>query len=320
MTGSLRFLLISVCAISCGGPPAKWAAPVSADGPSAQCESGDAATCAALMQQANSADEFRHYGELACEHGETVACEYLGNLSFVRSRAPRRSESAAALVAQSERMYELGCKHGAWYSCVLVAESRAPNLKLMKKAKTLTEAACLEQGTHEACEMLLRSYLDAGQAEEAKDLAISGCRAFLANAMDANWSELRNSTRICEMAQQLGVPAETLLPVMRGTGTTRVPSTTLDAKRTSAKAQIPPPLAVVDQMSRRGPKRIEAEFRLCLSPQGRVSDINLTISSGFPVYDRKLFEGMQRWRYRPYLEDGKPTPVCTAVTFVYIQL
>jgi hypothetical protein len=28
---------------------------------------------------------------------------------------------------------------------------------------------------------------------------------------------------------------------------------------------------------------------------------------------------MRQWAYRPYLINGKPVPVCTAVTFIYSQ-
>jgi hypothetical protein len=26
---------------------------------------------------------------------------------------------------------------------------------------------------------------------------------------------------------------------------------------------------------------------------------------------------MNGWRYRPFVSDGKPTPVCTPITFIY---
>lgn len=313
--------LTALLVLSCGPSPApKWAVPVSPEGLSGQCRSGDAEVCARLMQQANTDEEFGHYGQLACEHGETRACEYLGNMFFVRSRSPRDSEDATRLAAQSKRMYELGCRHDAWYSCVLVAEMASADLELRKKAHALTEAACLDEGSHEACEMLTISLQDAGQFEEAKDMSTRGCRAFLSNASQADWLELRKDTRVCEMAMEFGVPAHTLLPIIDGRGLRRVPSESLDAKRTRGTAQIHPPRSVSLQMSTKGPRRAEAEFRLCLSSLGRVSDINLTISSGFPAYDRKLFEAMQKWQYRPLLTDGKPTPCCTSVTFVYFQL
>jgi hypothetical protein len=40
-------------------------------------------------------------------------------------------------------------------------------------------------------------------------------------------------------------------------------------------------------------------------------------STGFENYDQKIVQAMHDWRYRPFLHDGKPTPVCTAATFVY---
>jgi hypothetical protein len=43
-------------------------------------------------------------------------------------------------------------------------------------------------------------------------------------------------------------------------------------------------------------------------------------STGVPAYDRKLIHDMREgWRYRPLLLEGVPSPVCTAVTFIYEQ-
>jgi outer membrane biosynthesis protein TonB len=42
-------------------------------------------------------------------------------------------------------------------------------------------------------------------------------------------------------------------------------------------------------------------------------------STGFPAYDKRLVEGVRRWRYAPYRDDLGPTAVCTAVTFIYAQ-
>jgi hypothetical protein len=35
--------------------------------------------------------------------------------------------------------------------------------------------------------------------------------------------------------------------------------------------------------------------------------------------DRHIRETMQAWRYSPFLLDGAPAAVCTAVTFIYQQ-
>jgi hypothetical protein len=39
-----------------------------------------------------------------------------------------------------------------------------------------------------------------------------------------------------------------------------------------------------------------------------------------PAYDRKLVHDLREGsRYRPFVVDGVPSPVCTAVTFIYTQ-
>ena len=52
---------------------------------------------------------------------------------------------------------------------------------------------------------------------------------------------------------------------------------------------------------------------------GAVNTLNVLKSSGFPAYDQKITREMRNWRYRPYMINGKPAPVCTAVTFIYQQ-
>jgi len=42
-------------------------------------------------------------------------------------------------------------------------------------------------------------------------------------------------------------------------------------------------------------------------------------SSGFPAYDARLVDEVRRWRYTPFVIDGRPTPVCSVVQFVYNQ-
>jgi hypothetical protein len=42
-------------------------------------------------------------------------------------------------------------------------------------------------------------------------------------------------------------------------------------------------------------------------------------STGFDAYDRLIEQKMLDWRYQPFLIGGKPTAVCTAITFIYQQ-
>jgi hypothetical protein len=42
--------------------------------------------------------------------------------------------------------------------------------------------------------------------------------------------------------------------------------------------------------------------------------------SGFAAYDEKIRSTVRTtWRYRPFIASGRPTPVCTALRFVYAQ-
>jgi len=61
-------------------------------------------------------------------------------------------------------------------------------------------------------------------------------------------------------------------------------------------------------------------FKLCISSSGRIQSIATLKSTGVPTYDHKLIRDMREtWRYRPFLLEGVPLPVCTAVTFIYSQ-
>lgn len=47
--------------------------------------------------------------------------------------------------------------------------------------------------------------------------------------------------------------------------------------------------------------------------------MNQLRSTGFPAYDEKILRELRQWQYRPFLVNGKPVAVCTAVTFIYSQ-
>lgn len=66
-------------------------------------------------------------------------------------------------------------------------------------------------------------------------------------------------------------------------------------------------------------KRLIGSFKLCLDETGRYEEGELLKSTGLPRYDAKIARTMMDWTYRPYLVDGKPVPVCSAVTFIYTQ-
>lgn len=96
-----------------------------------------------------------------------------------------------------------------------------------------------------------------------------------------------------------------------------VPQVALEASRISGEQQIRPPNDVAIQINRES-KRVTATVKMCLSKGGSVSNLNMLKSSGYPAYDAKIKSKMRGWKYSPFKVNGKPAPVCTSVTFIYI--
>ncbi|HEY0192790.1 MAG TPA: protein kinase [Kofleriaceae bacterium] len=99
-----------------------------------------------------------------------------------------------------------------------------------------------------------------------------------------------------------------------------VTPTALDANRLSGDKDIVPDDVTQAEIGRTGTSKVIGVFKLCLTTDGSVSSVNQLKSTGFPSYDQKITTTIRsRWRYRPYLVNGKASPVCTAVRFVYSQ-
>jgi len=93
----------------------------------------------------------------------------------------------------------------------------------------------------------------------------------------------------------------------------------LEALRIAGEKNIlPDDLTKVD-IRRSGKSKLVGSYKLCISIEGTVTDVRQMKSTGFADYDEKIMSELRQWRYRPYLVDGKPAPVCTAVSFIYSQ-
>jgi hypothetical protein len=57
--------------------------------------------------------------------------------------------------------------------------------------------------------------------------------------------------------------------------------------------------------------------KMCLDEKGNVAEATLLKSSCFAGYDAKILSQIRGWKYRPFLVDDRPTPVCTSVVFIY---
>jgi hypothetical protein len=96
-----------------------------------------------------------------------------------------------------------------------------------------------------------------------------------------------------------------------------VPPSVLDQNRIPDRIQTAPDAATRAEMASAGVKRAVGVFKLCVDTTGAVSEIKPIKSTGFPAYDRKIESELRRSRYRPIEVDGKVTPICTSITFIY---
>ncbi len=99
-----------------------------------------------------------------------------------------------------------------------------------------------------------------------------------------------------------------------------IPPTLLEAQRIGGEKNIVPDDKTKTDMARSGKDRFITSYKLCLKVDGAISAVTMLKSSGFRAYDDKIIQTIKNeWRYKPYLVNGKPVPVCTAVTFIYSQ-
>jgi len=76
----------------------------------------------------------------------------------------------------------------------------------------------------------------------------------------------------------------------------------IDPNADPYKVTLPPPLA-------RTGMKFSAVVRICVSAQGAVSEVKL-LRGADPAIDSQIPTVLGRWRYRPYMIDGKPVPFC----------
>jgi hypothetical protein len=89
--------------------------------------------------------------------------------------------------------------------------------------------------------------------------------------------------------------------------------------RTVGKMGIVPDDETKTAIQKAGIGRVVGTFQFCISEAGQVQDLAMLRSTGVPPYDAKILREISHWEYEPYIDDGKPTSVCTAVTFIYTQ-
>jgi serine/threonine protein kinase len=99
-----------------------------------------------------------------------------------------------------------------------------------------------------------------------------------------------------------------------------VAPTALDANRVAGDKDIIPDDITKAEIGRSGKDRLVATYKLCLNAEGAISGVSQLVSTGFPAYDAKIMDTIKsKWRYRPFMVNGKAQAVCTAVRFIYSQ-
>jgi serine/threonine protein kinase len=94
----------------------------------------------------------------------------------------------------------------------------------------------------------------------------------------------------------------------------------LDANRIGGDRRIAPDENTMVLIKRSGSDSVAAAFKVCVTADGSIGAVTQLKSTGFPSYDETIQNTIRRdWRYRPFVVNGKGTPVCTAYRFAYSQ-
>jgi hypothetical protein len=158
--------------------------------------------------------------------------------------------------------------------------------------------------------------------------SLSASRLFVATAMKWRFHPFvvgGHAIPACAMVDLAYPPArkeavETLpLPSMAADEPVIVPPKALEAHRISGSKLIVPDDDVKFALRKLGATRLVGSFKLCIDETGHVTHVTTIRSTKAPSYDQKITARLYSWVYAPYIDEGRPTPVCTAVTFIYTQ-
>ena len=95
--------------------------------------------------------------------------------------------------------------------------------------------------------------------------------------------------------------------------------TALEQQRVSGDKNITPDDVTRTEIQRSGKTQLMVPVKVCIDRAGNIASVKIMKSSGFPAYDQKLTREISKWRYRPFSVNGTPTPVCSAIQFIYRQ-
>jgi serine/threonine protein kinase len=94
----------------------------------------------------------------------------------------------------------------------------------------------------------------------------------------------------------------------------------LDANRVAGEKDIVPDERTQADIFRSGVEKVVGSYKVCIAADGAISAVTQLKSTGFPTYDSTILDTIRsKWRYRPFVVNGKAAAVCTAVRFIYLQ-
>jgi hypothetical protein len=99
-----------------------------------------------------------------------------------------------------------------------------------------------------------------------------------------------------------------------------VAPTALDANRIAGEKDIIPDDITQAEIGRAGVASLVGSYKVCITTDGSIASVTPLKTTGYPAYDAKIQDTIRsKWRYRPFMVNGKATSVCTAVRFIYSQ-
>jgi len=99
-----------------------------------------------------------------------------------------------------------------------------------------------------------------------------------------------------------------------------IAASVLDANRISGDKRIVPDENTMAFIGRAGTEQVASAYKVCVTAEGTIGAVTQLKSTGFPAYDARILATIRgEWRYRPFLINGKPSPVCTGYRFIYRQ-
>src|SRR5262249_44689232 len=96
-----------------------------------------------------------------------------------------------------------------------------------------------------------------------------------------------------------------------------VPIAEMEAYRTAGE-KLPRLPAGANMIAHRdGVKRMMVGVKLCVSESGVPATASLVKASDYADANERILAEVKKWRFRPYLYNGQPVPVCTATLLNY---